>query len=111
MNAARSSAEDYIQFLVATPLSYSCLEAERVQPEGGRHPAHDSFTRLLQRLEPSAEALWQEVEPEVPTGHGVLVIDDTTLDKPYARKIALVSTHWSGKHHRVVKGINLITLL
>jgi len=36
---------------------------------------------------------------------GVLV-DDSTLDKLYAKKMELVSWHWSGKHHRVVKGIN-----
>jgi hypothetical protein len=38
---------------------------------------------------------------------GILVIDDSTLDKPYARKMELVTRHWSGKHHVV----NLITLL
>ena len=37
--------------------------------------------------------------------------DDTTLDKPYARKMDLVHRHWSGKHGRVVSGINLSTLL
>jgi len=42
---------------------------------------------------------------------GLLVIDDTTLDKPYASKMALVSRHWSGKHHAVVQGINLISLV
>ena len=41
---------------------------------------------------------------------GVLVIDDTTLDKPYAKKIELVRRHWSGKHRRVVSGINLRAL-
>jgi putative transposase len=40
-----------------------------------------------------------------------LIADDTTLDKPYAQQIALVHRHWSGKHHRVVQGINLLTLL
>jgi hypothetical protein len=40
-----------------------------------------------------------------------LVIDDSTLDKPYARKMDLVTRHWSGKHRTVVQGINLITLL
>ena len=39
------------------------------------------------------------------------MVDDTTLDKPYARKIELVTWHWSGKHHRVVQGINLVSLL
>jgi len=32
------------------------------------------------------------------------------LDKPYAKKMELVTYHWSGKHKRVVKGIPLLTL-
>ena len=43
--------------------------------------------------------------------NGVLVIDDSTLDKPYASKMALVTRHWSGKHKRVVQGVNLISLV
>ncbi len=38
-------------------------------------------------------------------------MDDTSLDKPYAQNIDLVHWHWSGKHHRVVQGINLVMLL
>jgi hypothetical protein len=41
----------------------------------------------------------------------VLIADDSTLDKLYSRKIELVTRHWSGKHKRVVAGINLVTLL
>ena len=33
------------------------------------------------------------------------------MDKPYAQKMGLVSRHWSGKHHAVVEGISLTTLL
>src|SRR5512147_1229078 len=44
-----------------------------------------------------------------PPQGGVLVLDDSTLDKPYAEKIGLVSRHWSGKHKSVVWGITLIT--
>jgi hypothetical protein len=40
-----------------------------------------------------------------------LLLDDSTLDKPYAQHMALVTPHWSGKHHRVVVGINLISLV
>ncbi len=40
-----------------------------------------------------------------------MVIDDSTLDKPYARNMDLVSHHWLGKHKAVVQGINLVTLL
>lgn len=41
----------------------------------------------------------------------ILILDDTTLDKPYANEIEHVTWHWSGKHGDVVKGINLLTLL
>jgi hypothetical protein len=42
---------------------------------------------------------------------GYLIVDDTTLDKPYSKKIGFVRYQWSGKHHRTVKGIGLVTLL
>jgi hypothetical protein len=51
----------------------------------------------LHRLEPDPATL-------VTRGRGVPVVDDATLDKPYARKIELAHRHWSGKHHAVVEG-------
>src|SRR5881227_2879608 len=102
MNPPRCTTEDYIQFLLATPKVCSATEAARVQPDRPGAPAHDAFTRLLHRLEPDPGALWAEVGPLVDRGGGVLVVDDTTLDKPYARHIQLVTRHWSGKHRAVV---------
>jgi putative transposase len=111
MNPAKCTEYDYIQFLIATPLAYSCTEAAKVSPTLEAPPAHDAFTRLLHRLEPDPETLWREIAPHVDRTGGVLVIDDSTLDKPYARQMALVTRHWSGKHREVVRGINLVTLL
>ena len=111
MNPPRCTSIEYIDFLVATPRIVSATEAARVQPRRAGAPAHDAFTRLLHRLEPDPATLWHEVAPLVDRTRGVLIVDDTTLDKPYARKMALVHRHWSGKHHAVVDGINLITLL
>lgn len=108
MNTAKVQPEDYVQFLLASPLQFTCTEAARVQPE---QPAHDAFTRLLTHPEPNPEDLWREARLQVRLDDGILVLDDSTLDKPYARKIDLVGWHWSGKHHRTVKGINLLTLL
>ena len=102
---------DYIQFLIAAQKVYTCTEAARCQPEDVQAPAHDAFTRLLTRQPPDTAALWQEVEALVKKGTGLLILDDTTLDKPHARKIELVTRHWSGKHRRVVWGINLLSLL
>ncbi len=107
MNAPKVSDTDYIQFLIAAQRVYTCAEAARC----AELASHDAYTRLLSRLPPDTAALWQEVEPLVQRTNGLLVIDDATLDKPHAQKIGLVTRHWSGKHHAVVSGINLTTLL
>ena len=96
---------------MVTPTVCSATEAARVPSEAADSPAHDAFTRLLHRQEPDAATLWREAAPQVERQRGVLVVDDSTLDKPYAKKIELVRRHWSGKHHAVVEGINLVTLL
>jgi hypothetical protein len=90
MNSPKRQAIDYIDFLAATPKVCSALEAARVQPDPSDSPAHDAFTRLLHRLEPDPETLWQEVAPQVRKTEGFLVLDDSTLDKPYSRQIELV---------------------
>jgi hypothetical protein len=111
MNRPRCDEHDYINFLIATQKDYTCSEAARVQPEKENAPCHDSLNRLLYRMNPDTTALWEEAKNHVCLQKGVLVLDDSTLDKLYAKKIDLVSYHWSGKHHQVVKGINLETLL
>lgn len=111
MNAAKFRDTDYIDFLIASPRAFSCTEAARVQPEGDRAAAHDAINRLLYRLEADPQALWQEARTQIKPSHGILVVDDSTLDKHYARHIELVYRHWSGKHRHIVCGINLISLL
>ena len=111
MNPAKVNEYDYIDFLIGTQQVYSCTEAARVQPEAEEAPAHDAVTRLIHRLFPSPERLWQEAKEQVDLTTGILIADDSTLDKLYSRKIELVTRHWSGKHKRVVLGINLVTLL
>ena len=111
MRSAKCHDTDYINFLIASPTTFTCTEAANVQEPSPQAPAHDSFTRLLTRIEPDPETLWTEARNLVALNTGALVIDDSTLDKPYAKDISLVTRHWSGKHHDVVRGINLITLL
>jgi len=111
MNAPKVDELDYIQFLIAAQRVFTCTEAAACQPAQPEPPAHDAFTRLLASQPPDTEALWAEVAPLVEKGEGLLVLDDTTLDKPYARRMELVTYHWSGKHQKVVLGINLLTLL
>jgi hypothetical protein len=63
------------------------------------HPPPDPLA-----AEPAS--LWAESAARVRRNDGVLVVGDSTLDKPYARSIAQVARHWSGKYHAVVRGIN-----
>jgi hypothetical protein len=111
MNRARCTAREYIDFLVATPNVATATEAARVQPDRPDAPAHDAFTRLLNRLEPDPQALWDEVRPLIRPDDGILVLDDSVLDKPFARHIGLVGRFWSGRHKRVVQGIDLVSLV
>jgi hypothetical protein len=65
----------------------------------------------LARLEPDAQTLWAEAQTQIDFNQGILVLDDSTLEKPYSKFNALAYRHWSGKQKAVVEGINLITLL
>ena len=72
--------------------------------------SHDGVTRFLARESYEPRDLFNESIKQVNPSGGTLNVDDSTLDKPYSQYMALVSHFWSGKHHRVVKGLNLVTL-
>jgi hypothetical protein len=72
--------------------------------------SHDSVNRFLHRESYTGQDLFMEVGPLLNLKGGTLSVDDSVLDKPYSQYMAFVGHFWSGKHHAVVKGINLITL-
>lgn len=111
MRTAKCREDQYIDFPIASPHAVTCTEAAAVQPPSSDPPAHDAFNRLLHRLRPDPEDLWREVRPLIPRTGGLMVLDDTTLDKPFAKKMDLVHRQWSGRHRRVVRGIDLISLV
>ena len=111
INTSKCTDLDYINFLIAASNIYSCTEAARCYPSTTNSPSHDCFTRILQKQPSDTEPLWNEVRKFIKLKEGYLIVDDTTLDKPYSEKIGFVRYQWSGKHHRSVKGIGLVTLL
>ena len=96
MKSPKCTEMVFINFLIAAQQVFSSVEASQTHPDEEQAPAHDAYTRLLQRLPPDSQGLWQEVEPFIKRKKGVFVVDDSTLDKPYAKHMALVSRHWSG---------------
>ena len=92
-------------FLLSEPNGVSCSRLGSLL-----NISHDSVNRFLNRESYSPQDLFNEVKPGINLRGGTVSVDDSVLDKPYAHYIALVGHYWSGKHHSVVKGINLITL-
>lgn len=96
---------------MAAQCDASCVKAADCYSEIGISIAHDSFNRFLTRQSLTNEALWKEVEPYVEKISGWFVLDDTVIDKIHSKFIEMTYYQWSGKHHKVVKGIGLISLV
>jgi hypothetical protein len=104
-STARCTLPMYMGYLLSEPNAPSCCHLSEVMGI-----SHDSVTRFLQRETYSPSDLFNEVKCGLNLKGGVLSVDDSVLDKLYSSKMAFVGYFGSGKHHRVVKGINLITL-
>jgi len=111
VNHQKCTRNEFVNILIATFQTCSCTEASRCLPSTSDPIAHDSVKRLLERQPHHTEALYNEAKQLIRQNEGVLVIDDSTLDKPYSRQIEPVTRHGSGKHHRVVQGINLVSTI
>jgi len=101
-------AIEYITYLLSCPGGSSCRDAS-----GLLEVSHDQVNRFLISGNLDARALFESAVQLTGLRSGVLSVDDTVLDKPYRdiEKTELVDFFWSGKHHRAVKGINLIVLI
>ncbi|POZ52250.1 hypothetical protein AADEFJLK_01725 [Methylovulum psychrotolerans] len=103
--SARCTLPMYIGFLLGEPKYGSCCRLAEVMDI-----SHDNATRFLQRERYEGKDLYNESAPLLNLKGGTLSVDDSVLDKPYSQYLAFVGHFWSGKHHRSVKGISLITL-
>jgi len=55
------TSEDFTDFLVATPVNSTAMEAQSTSLVSSDEHSHDAYTRLLHRLEPSNDAQWLAV--------------------------------------------------
>ena len=74
--------------------------------------SHDSVNRFLLRERYEPLDLFDEVRQHINLVGGTLSGDDTVIDKPHSNPnlTELIGYVYSGRHHRTVKGIQLITL-
>ena len=69
-----------------------------------------SVNRFLLRENYTSADLFNEIKGKIELAGEILSIDDTVIDKPYSTQPGIIDYYCSGKHHRVILGINLITL-
>lgn len=68
--------------------------------------------RFLERERYEPKDLFEENKSSINLKGGTLSGDDTVIEKLYSDqdKAELIGYYWSGKHHKPIKGINLISL-
>ena len=106
-STAQCTLATYVSFLLSEPKNATCTRLSNLLDL-----SHDSINRFLQREDYTPKDLFNLVKNKITLMGGTLSVDDSVIDKPYTNpnKTKLVDYFWSGKHKRVVKGINLITL-
>lgn len=100
--------ELYCTFLRVTSQRYSALSLSDVSPTP---LSHDSISRWLEETHCQPKDIWSEVKSCVLKTTGVIVADETVLDKSRSSKIDLVRWQYSGNVHDVIKGIGMLNFL
>lgn len=99
--------EAYMSYLLSSPMGSSCMKAAEVL-----EVSHDEVNRFLLQGNYGGKDLYEKAVIHLLTKGGTLTVDDSVLDKPYSQQETnLISYFYSGKHHRTIKGIQLISLL
>jgi hypothetical protein len=100
--------EQYIEFLISTPVNYTCTQlADHLSGI-----SHDSITDFLKSQRLTAESVWSCAKNLIhDSEESFLIVDDSVQEKPYARAIELVSPHYSGNKHAVIRGIDIVNLV
>lgn len=98
----------YILFLLSEPKYVSCVRLSEIF----NNLSHDSVNRFLITQTYKPQDLFDQVKEFIVLRGRTLSVDDMVIDKPYSNhlKSDLIDYFWSGKHHKTVKGINIITL-
>lgn len=104
------SKDLYCSFLQVTSQRYSALSLSEVSPV---KLSHDAISRWLTDTRCLPKDIWDTAKNDVisPKTDGVIIVDETVIDKSRSDKIELTSYLYSGTEHDVVKGIGLLNFL
>ena len=103
---AKPTRLDYCQYLLSSPHNYTLTHFA----DHSDRFTHDMINRSLGGDRVSPREIWKNVKPHLTsTAKGVVLFDDTVLDKRYAKKMDLVRRQYSGNAKGVINGIGVVT--
>ena len=107
-STAQCDLELYTLFLLSEPKHGGCSRLAEILGD----VSHDSVNRFLLRERYEPKDLFDMVTGIVNLTGGILSVDDTVIEKLYSnpKYAELIGYFWSGKYHKTIKGLNLITL-
>jgi hypothetical protein len=104
----KTTRQLYCQYLISSQINYTCTNLA----EHFENLDHNSVYRYLKTEKLTPRLLWEKVrERVVYSPNGVIIFDDTVLDKSYSFAIEGVRRQYSGNEHAVIKGIGLVNCL
>ncbi len=99
----------YIDYLMS---SYGATTATNLLELLDGEVSHDSITHMLSKASETSKDLGLRVKPlvrQVESDDGVLIVDDSILEKPSTDESSLIGHHDDHSQGRTVKGINFIS--
>lgn len=108
MGKSFCSKDLYCSFLRVTSQRYSALSLPEVSPT---EISHDSISRWLEEEKCQPKDIWNEAKSHVMGTRGVIIADETILNKSRSEKIELVRWQYSGTEHDIVRGIGMLNIL
>ncbi len=96
----------YSDYLIA---SFSQTSATGLSNLVNGEISHDQVTRFLSQEKKTAKDLWLIAKPfvkKIQSPQGVLIIDDSTEEKPYTDENDIICWHYDHSKQQNVKGIN-----
>lgn len=103
-----SKLKPYLQGLLCVLEPATCAALARVV----QNVSHDRLSRILKNKKLEWQTLLSGLVSRIAgkLQNGYLIIDDTVIDKSFAKVIENISWIYSSKENRVVQGLNLVVL-
>ncbi|MPW47676.1 transposase, partial [Moraxella catarrhalis] len=106
MQAKAITRLDYCQYLLVSQNNYTLTHYAEHHPE---EISHDRINRYLRDDKLTPKLVWEKVKQDIlPDDEGILIFDESILDKNHSHKIELVNHQYSGNAHRIIKGICIV---